>query len=605
MDETSTLAFHRKDGSPAAGARVQLYGSEDTGVEPRVQMIADAQGGVEVPVPGRGFYNLVVRGRDGDALFQDSLYSNGTVFSIASDTLMRTGVLTGRIRVQPQHSPRIAWIHALGAGIWSNVDDSGRFRLDGLPAGKYTVAAYTLVEGYTPTFASVRTISDSTVDGGDIQMVFTGLPVVRNLEARFDTLAGLVYLRWDSISLRETWRYRIYRDDTLLGETAGPRWIDDVTGKYPGNTPSQGRSTYQVLVANADTTGPKWESITLQIVSAFLYQEVKLDWRRQGSLPWSGGIFQLDTANGSLVAWRSGEYGAELTLPGEGAPRKILSSGAIEKWTSADTGITWIKAAESMPISAFPVRFQGKWWSVRTPQASLVPTYSDSIAASNSLRPADLSRFDSDPIVMSSLDGIRWDSVTTWHEADPLNGFRMETDADGIWVVGSRRYTAMYAGYGVNDFSFRQFAGSTWSVRTAGQQGMPVMPVQGEYVSPWYTSRWDGGWWSLIGDGRLNGKKIRCSMSNDDFFDDARVVRMGPGKIALFGGGGTCSTDDSVSSVHAMAWPGGGSHFERMFGGKVVSVSDSGVYLGRILSGVSDGDPLGAWVKKTEVPVRY
>ncbi len=175
-DETSTIAFYQPNGKPAVGARVSIYGSSDTGVAPRKQVVTDAQGHANLPIPGKGFFNLMVRDQNGHAVFQDSLYSDGSSLPAASDTLHATGVLAGRLKVQSQQSPRIAWVQLMGAGVYANVDDSGRFRLEGIPPGKYTLGAYTRYLEYTPTFAKVRTFSDSTVDVGTIELIFTGLP---------------------------------------------------------------------------------------------------------------------------------------------------------------------------------------------------------------------------------------------------------------------------------------------------------------------------------------------------------------------------------------------------------------------------------------------
>jgi len=346
-DETSTVAFYRPDGKPAAGARVMIYGSADTGISPRDQVIADSRGSVDLPVLDKGFYNLVVR-EDGTAIFQDSLFSNGERILAASDTLRATGVLVGRLRVQPQHSPRIAWVHLLGAGKYLNVDDSGFFRMEGVPQGKFTMAALTRLSHYTPTFKEVRAVSDSVVDVGGIDLVYTGLPVVKNLQAQFDTLAGLVHLRWDSLSLRETWRYNVYRDDLLVGQTTGHRWIDTVSDEYPGNVPGQGVHTYQVRMASVDSVGPKWESITMRIISAYLYEEVKIDWEKLTDIPWNRGKYRLDTAGTDLVCWQS----------------RFDSIQYVQFWRSTDSGRVWNLVSDSLRITTFPIRFRGKWWAL-------------------------------------------------------------------------------------------------------------------------------------------------------------------------------------------------------------------------------------------------
>ena len=116
-DETSTVTFYLPDGAPAAGARVQIYASSDTTRKPRDQVFADQQGRVRLPRLEADYYNLVTRDKSGRAIFQDSLVSDGKRMDFASDTLVETGVVVGRVRVQPQHSPRIVWIALLGLSL--------------------------------------------------------------------------------------------------------------------------------------------------------------------------------------------------------------------------------------------------------------------------------------------------------------------------------------------------------------------------------------------------------------------------------------------------------------------------------------------------------
>jgi hypothetical protein len=601
-DETSTIAFYRPDGKPAAGARVMIYGTADTGASPRDQVITNANGSVELPALGKGFYNLVVR-QDGKAIFQDSLFSNGERMLASSDTLRATGVLAGRVRVQSQHSPRIAWIHLLGAGKYLNVDDSGFFRMEGIPQGKFTMAALTREGGYTPTFKEVRAVSDSVVDVGDIELVYTGLPVIKNLEARFDTLTGIVNLRWDSIGLRQTWHYNIYRDDILLGRTTGSRWIDTVSDEYPGSVPSQGVHTYHVRLANADSVGSKWESITMRIISAYLYQEVKIDWEKKAELPWKSAAFQLDTLDGKLVAWRSAEYQSQVTLPGETVQRTSLYTGAIEMWTSTDTGRTWTKIADSLPIGTFPVRYLGKWWGIRKIPGAAVPFFPDTTDGYSIVR-ADVGHFYENAVVVSSLDGLAWDSVATLPVSNPdgtvlVDQFRMETDADGIWAIGSTTFKFWWS-----DIEAWRFDGTDWKDHSNDSYlGRP-----GIYIGmPWARSSWDKGWWSLLSytHWEVNGKQVSAGMYSGSVWNGARVVALTEDLNLVFAENESISADDSVSVVHTLSYPGGGRHYERLLGGRVVSVSDSGVHVGRILSGTEGGDPRGTWVKRTEIPAVF
>lgn len=624
-DETSTVAFYRPDGKPAAGARVMIYGSADTGASPRDQVIADSRGSVDLPVLDKGFYNLVVR-EDGTAIFQDSLFSNGERILAASDTLRATGVLVGRLRVQPQHSPRIAWVHLLGAGKYLNVDDSGFFRMEGVPQGRFTMAALTRLSHYTPTFKEVRAVSDSVVDVGTIELVYTGLPVVQNLEARFDTLAGRVFLRWDSLSLRAKWHYRVLRDEQVVGETSGPRWVDTVSDELPADLPKRGIHTYRVEVADADTIGPKWESITLQVISPMLYEATRIGWDKKSDLPWpKGSGFQLDTLDGQLVAWRSAEYETKVTWAGESQPRLLVSTGLVEKWTSPDGGATWSKVADSLPIGAFPIRWRGNWWSVRA--TTLQPVLGSATNADQLL-----ARPSANVVVVRSDDGVHWDSVETLSAGVQASRFRMEAAGDTVWICGSNLHEQQPNGY-LNSYIRRDVV-AWWSTQgnwnSIPQKEMASeiywqlerdRPFRTDQSIHWELSNWDGGWWRMSGGvssnweftvfNGLNWRKkaVWQAAGYDDspkYLDigGPRVLRMGEAWLLVFGGSVNLSVDTGLSIPHAISWPGSGYHFERFLGGKVVSVSDAGVYVGTILPpGATDAR--GSWTKSKETPVLF
>lgn len=603
-DGTSTVAFYLPDGKPAAGARVQVYASSDTTRIPRAQAFTDAQGRVSLPVLDSSLYNLVARDESGRAMFQDSLLSDGRTMDYASDTLVGTGVVTGRVRVQPQHDPRIVWIALLGAGTYLNVDDSGRFRIEGVPEGKFTLGGFTKTDGYTTTFKALRVKRDSTSDIGVLDMVFTGLPVVKNLEARFDTLAGLVHLRWDSIPLRETWRYTVRRDGMKVGETIGSSWIDTVSDEYPKDVPSEGRHSYQVVVSDARVPGPVWETIEMRIISAYLYQEVKVDWVRKAALPWKGGVFQVDTLDGTLVAWRSAKDGSLVRLPGESDMRWVDHKGYVSKWTSADSGASWTMEAESLGLGALPARFQGRWWSVRRAEGPLRIIGSSAGLVYDSL------------VVLSSGDGIRWDSVATLQPDQGVQQPLVEADGSRLWVSGARiqnysfRDEEWWSMGKDRNAGFRKEWGSWQERSTASGRGpnrFAGISVAREY--------WDGLEWIHVGftlrTWAFEGRELSMQFNGMSFDPDRvpRLLRVSPEKVLLFdpeiGSGPTSSAysmDTTLSEVHALSWPGGGFHRELLWGGRILSISDSGVYLGRILSGVEGGDPRGTWVKKTETP---
>jgi len=239
-ETTTTLAtILRPDGRPAAGARVLVYAAGDTQTTPVGSGRVDEQGRVAlVSAPKAGWYNLLVKDDSGRAVFEDSLVSDGHRLAVLNDTLRRTARVTGRVQVQPQDKPTIAWVQLLGAGRYSNLDDSGRFVFDSVPAGRMTLAALTLVAQYTPTFRAVHTTPDSTFDAGVISLVYTGIPQVQKVSVRWDSVANTATVTWNAVSDSLVTGYTVYRTTQTNPGTfspvayvdAGTSWTDTLFG---------------------------------------------------------------------------------------------------------------------------------------------------------------------------------------------------------------------------------------------------------------------------------------------------------------------------------------------------------------------------------------
>lgn len=604
-DGTSTVSFYTPDGKPAVNARVQVFASSDTTRIPRAQAFTDAEGRVDLPVLDADLYNLVARDESGRAIFQDSLVSDGKSMDYTSDTLVGTGVVIGRIRVQPQHDPRIVWIALLGAGTYLNVDDSGRFRIEGVPEGKFTLAGFTKTEGYTTTFDALRVKRDSTSDIGILDMVFTALPVVQNLEARFDTLAGLVHLRWDSLALRQTWKYTVLRDARVVGETTGPRWIDTVSDEYPADVPSQGRHAYRVVVSDARGSGPVWESIEMRIISSYLYEEVKVDWVRKAELPWPSSSIRIDLADSILGVWRSVENGTEILLPGESLARTVRHRGWVQRWSTMDSGQTWTKNSDSLPLGALPVAFDGAWWSIRRSTAGFVERGDDSLTPNSGI---EVSLPYGSLVVVRSTDGVRWDSIASLVPSRRLYDSRLEVGEGRLWILGADDiygFAGDQFGWSIGPGAGKPVFEENWLEQNRLER-TPYLSV-GLYPA---SRTWHGAWREVsFGVGFWQVDKRRCTFRTGSFSipHDAdwmpKLVRISETRLALFGvEDSAISMDSTISQFHAMPSPHRRRHVEAMWGGRILSISDAGVYLGRILSGLEGGDPRGTWVKKTETP---
>lgn len=317
-DETSTLAFYRTDGNPAAGARVLVYASSDTTVVPQTLVFTNSEGEADIPSLPHGFYNIVVKDESGNAAFQDSLVSNGSSLPYRSDTLVASGSVKGRVKVQSQHDPKIVWLALLGAGVYMNVDDSGYFLIPNMPEGRFSLALSTDVAGYTKTFQRVDVHRDSVTDLGEIRMIYTGLPVATGIVGEWDSLLGMVSLKWDSISTNRLSGWKILRgivDDPNAASqvgyvSAGMRQWNDTLFRSSDRLPV--RATYWIQAVGKDgKPGDVWSSWSVDARPPLLVSALSPAWSNTLCLeacgldfdannPWASSQGILDTMDGAL-----------------------------------------------------------------------------------------------------------------------------------------------------------------------------------------------------------------------------------------------------------------------------------------------------------------
>lgn len=459
--ETVTgVRLYLPNGAPASGARAELFAVSDTGNIPVSQVYVDAQGRLALDAPEKGRYNLVIRHPDGTSLLQDSLLSDGSRISAWSDTLRPAGSVQGRVKVQPKDSPRIAWVHLLGSGVYANVDDSGRFDLDGVAPGRYTVAFLTRDTAYTPTFRSARVWPDSTLDLGTVDLVYTGLPLVTGLAASYDTAEGVLTLKWDRSRDPRVSAYAVYDGVTgnfVLSEMARASDTSRTLRIFPnggmalgtngylssGDTSVARRSYRIAVVDSAGRIGPAWGSVSMEMPSPFRLRRKEIRWNKIGVIPGlmsssrSGGwglVCGIDTLGGELLAY--------VHDTGEALLGRVLSS---------PDGMTWRILVDSVPMwgggaepgrsdQILPLSWGGELLRVE-------PHVRDSGLIGNVKAGR---RFDS--AFLYVLKGGRWERRSSLVLADSINSLWLqplgsELHLLGLLETGSPGNSAMYHKY--------------------------------------------------------------------------------------------------------------------------------------------------------------
>ncbi len=158
------------------------------------------------------YYNFLAT-KDSLASFLDSVYLGDSLF-LPSDTLEQTDTFTAQVIMQPNHNPRTVTVQVLGTtSYFTNVDDSGYFTIPDFPPGKYQLRLETTEPYYTPTFETMEIPFDQDTIPR-FEMNYTGIPIIRGLEACYDPLSHVITVKWNKADYRFLDSYMVYRDTT-------------------------------------------------------------------------------------------------------------------------------------------------------------------------------------------------------------------------------------------------------------------------------------------------------------------------------------------------------------------------------------------------------
>ncbi len=472
-DETTTsvATIFGADGKPAAGARVQVYAARDTHTTAQASGLVDVNGHVVLAsIPAKGWYNLVVRDGSGRALLEDSLLSDGNRLTIFSDTLRRTGKLVGRIHVQPQDLPSIAWVQLLGAGRYVNLDDSGRFTLDSVPTGKYTVAGLTRAPLYTPTFREVRIFADSTVDLGTLNLIYTGIPMVTGIHARWDSVQATATVTWDSVATSGVLGYSIYRGSGsnpgamsfVAYVTDTRKWIDTLfRGRIYGGSLGgiydsvEDHLFYRVVAVTNKGDGPTSLPDSVQVRSPILTSAWSPNWN---SAPLPIGVGAIDSLGSSLAVL-------------------LYNDTATELWTSPD-GRNW-SLLKNFSRFADPVFWKGSIWWTTNHETKIMDTlftnwYNDVYAVSLI-----------DSVVIHRFDGSKVDSVRIQVKGDSVTSGTLAPMGNALAMLETQARYNQASDMGYSDFgiAWSTSNGSSWSQSTDPESAWWVRMNRSRYYS--------------------------------------------------------------------------------------------------------------------------
>lgn len=211
-DTGKSALVYNPDLTPAVGAIVRVFESNDTTRKSVFETVTDSFGRYSLTSIPKGTYNIFTR-KDSLVSFQDSAFISPAVNTVKSDTLGSPGTITATVGLQPNHDKRTVTAQIIGTDLYSNVTSDGKFTISGIAKGYYTLRLTTTLTDYTPTLVKLYvdgnkpdTIKDT------LWMIYTGIPVVTGIQAAYDTMKGIVHLNWNKVQYSNIQDYIIYRD---------------------------------------------------------------------------------------------------------------------------------------------------------------------------------------------------------------------------------------------------------------------------------------------------------------------------------------------------------------------------------------------------------
>lgn len=326
-----TFALYKPDGTtPVANAEVRVFRSSDTSHIPVFEAETDANGNciIKGEFTDGEYYNITAEA--GSLVsFQDSVLFGENIEKIENDTMNVGKNVSGIVKLNVNHNVQTVTVHVLGTFTKTGVNEDGSFTLSNLAHGKYTVMCISTIDEYTPLYYELTVTEETKAIPDTLKPVYTGIPIVHNLIATVDTLAGSVTLNWDKSTFFDLQDYRIFRIEgtstewptTPFATTTDTFFTDNL---YDG-TELFGESTakhykYRVQISNnANQVGNPYKYEEINTISPTEAQQIVA--KREDLLNPDGSI-TLKAIPGSWfganpkVSWDLGNTGNFVILSG-------------------------------------------------------------------------------------------------------------------------------------------------------------------------------------------------------------------------------------------------------------------------------------------------
>lgn len=290
------------NGNPAPHARVTLFAVSDTSRIPQSTIYADSNGAYSLDNVADGMYNVWIE-KDTFVAFLDSTELSADHPEKDSVTMYPGFAFSGIVGLEPNHNPQTVFAQLVGTGKYANVSIDGKFTISGLAAGTYSLLVTTTLTNYTTTYRQIVLTKEgkqTPASTDTIPMIYTGIPVVRGLSGRYDTLSGRVIIWWNKTHYHDFADYLVFRDklpavllgnspltavhDTIFYDTL-PVSMDSSDTIATAGTNSADEYAYRVMVRNnSGDAGKYYKSVIISVPrKAAPYASADFTYKKYGS----------------------------------------------------------------------------------------------------------------------------------------------------------------------------------------------------------------------------------------------------------------------------------------------------------------------------------
>jgi hypothetical protein len=241
-----------------------------------------------------------------------------------SDTLKPSGTLRGTVTLSEGEDPRKVFVLPFGLNRFALPDSTGEFVFAGMAEGAYDLRIMTPLDYEVLDISRVRVVSGDTTDLGALDLIYTGIPSVRNIAAVCDSMNIAVTVSWQKALSGIVKGYNVYRkrgDSAFIRVNTAP--VPDtffIDTRLNGLVPGESYVYAVTALDSAGNEGQRKQLAAVEVASLFQSLETGIP-----PIPCAQGGCNFDIAPDHSI-WMINNAGTVLHYDSSGA---LLHSWAV------------------------------------------------------------------------------------------------------------------------------------------------------------------------------------------------------------------------------------------------------------------------------------